>query len=124
MNKVYQCAGGSTLSNIFDLRCTRNLKSLFQKRLYHSFFTETSHGIETASSQMKTPVPICMWSHKQSFPSLAALLQVTFPTPPREPGNSVRQAAPEVGLIKSLLANSCSRNKKKGKTLDINPNTL
>ena len=114
-------------SYTFDLKCVGNLKSLFQKKLYQSFFfffTETSHGRETASSQMKTPVPICMWSHEQSFPNLAVLLAVTFPTPPRGPGNSVRLATPEVGLIRSFSASSYSRNKRKWRTLGINPEML
>ncbi|KAI5131768.1 Hairy/Enhancer-Of-Split Related With Yrpw Motif-Like Protein [Manis pentadactyla] len=82
---------------------------------------ETSGGTEAESSQVKTPVPTCMWSQMQSFSDLAVLLQVTFPTPPRGPGNSVRLATPEVGLIKSLFANSYSRNKRKWKALGIYP---
>ena len=115
VQKVYQWTGRTILKYLW-LKCVGNLKSRFQNKFYRFFFfsTETFHGTETASSQRKTPVLIRMWSHKQSFSNLAGLLAVTFPTPPRGPGNSVRLAAPEVGLIRSFSASLYARNEGNG----------
>ena len=112
--KVDQWAGRKILKYLW-LKCAENLKSWFQKKFYRFFFSiETFHGTEPASSQRKTPVLIRMWSHKQSFSNLAGLPAVTFPTPPRGPGNSVRLAAPEVCLIRPLSASPYARNEGNG----------
>jgi hypothetical protein len=58
------------------------------------------------------------------FLTWQCFLKLTFPTPPRGPGNSVRLAAPEVGLIKSLLVTSYSKNKREWNTLGTSPKIL
>lgn len=100
------------------------IKSIFQKKLYFFLLQKLL---------MAQNLPAERWRHlslsacrvvSSDFLTWQCSFELTFPKPPRGPGNSVRLAAPEVGLIKSLLANYYSRNKRKWKTLGTCPKVL